>query len=157
VQGYKRFGRIVLGTVVAMLTLSVMVHATQVITTPNAATSSYNLAAGANSAAITPAVVGPPVLVMGTQTTTGEYGVGQVTLVRGPSTEQILEWTGLESPSGGTTGGSGITAGYSSAAGTHIVFLDFDHLVDIRVNSGTSFVVHNGNTITQTGNITMIW
>jgi hypothetical protein len=50
----RRLGSLLLAAVVAILTLSVMVHATQVITTPNAASASYSLAAGANSSAITP-------------------------------------------------------------------------------------------------------
>jgi hypothetical protein len=147
----RRFGSRVLAAVVVILTLSVMVHATQVITTPNAAFFSYNIANGANSAPITP-VVGQAVLVMGTQTVLGNFGVGEVTMVRGPSGEPILEWTGLESCCPGT-----ITAGFSSAAGVHIVYLDFSHKVDIEVHAGPTFVVHNASGETATGNITMIW
>jgi len=62
-----RFGSLILAAVVATLTLSVVVHATQVITTPNAAFFSYSLAAGANSAPATP-VANQSVLLMGTQT-----------------------------------------------------------------------------------------
>lgn len=151
-QDYKRarrFGSLVLATVAAILTLSVVVHATQVITTPNAAFISYNLAAGATSAPITP-VANQSVLVMGTQTTVGVRGVGFVTMLHIPSS--FLEWTGLES-----TAGSAITQGFSPAAGTHIVFLDFAHQVDIQVHTADTFVVHNGATAARTGNVTLIW
>jgi hypothetical protein len=43
-----------MATVVAIVTSMVVANATQTITTPNAAFVSYSLAAGANSAAITP-------------------------------------------------------------------------------------------------------
>jgi hypothetical protein len=151
---YKRarhFGSLVLAAVVAVLMLSVMAHATQVITTPNAAFFSYSLANGASSAPITP-VEGRAILVMGTQTVLGNFGVGQVTMVRGPSGEPILEWTGLESCCPGA-----ITTSFSSVAGTHIVYLDFSHTVDIEVHAGPTFVVHNASGIAATGNITMIW
>jgi len=156
----RHFGSLVLATVVAILTLSVMVHATQVITTPNAAFFSYSLANGASSAAITP-VRNQSVLVMGTQTAQGFRGVGQVTLLHlnmpgtfGP----FLEWTGLESPCcGANTGGSVITSGFNFTAGTHIVWLDFNHTVDIQVQTGDTFVVHNASGFTATGNVTMIW
>jgi hypothetical protein len=50
-----------------------------------------------------------------------------------------------------------ITQGYSSAFGTHIVFLDYDGTVDIEVNNGDTFFVHNANSITMKGNVTLIW
>jgi hypothetical protein len=145
----RHFGSLILVTVVAILTLSVVVHATQVITTPNAAFSSYSLAAGASSAPITP-VAGQAVLVMGTATTSGAQSVGEVTMVHTPL--NCLEWTGLESFSG-----AAITSGCSFGGGTHIVYLDFFHQVDLRVNSATTFVVHNASSFTRTGNVTMIW
>ena len=145
-----RFGSLILAAVVAMLTLSVVVHATQVITTPNAAFFTYNLAAGANSAAITP-VANQSVLVMGVQTAPVTYaGTGHVTLMRSPGS--FLEWVGLESPSA-----AAITSGFSGAAGTHIVFLDDIHSVDIQVNIRDTFRIHNANTSTMTGNVTLIW
>ncbi len=152
---YKRarhFGSLVLAAVVAILTVSVMVHATQVISTPNAAFFSYSLAPGANSAPITP-VANQSVLVMGTHTTFGFRGVGQVTLLRIPSS--FLEWTGLESTC--FCGPSTITSGFSGVAGTHIVWLDFDHIVGIQVNTADTFRVHNGSGSTVTGNVTLIW
>jgi hypothetical protein len=145
----RHFGSLALAAVVAILTLSAMVHATQVITTPNAAFFSYNLANGANSAPITP-VANQSVLVMGTQTASGNRGQGHVTLLR--IAGNFLEWTGLESCCPGA-----ITASFSGAAGTHIVWLDFIHSVDIQVNSPDTFRVHNASGVTATGNVTLIW
>jgi hypothetical protein len=87
---------------------------------------------------------------MGTQTNSGFRGVGMVTLLRIPSS--FLEWVGLES-----TAGAAITQGFNGAAGAHILFLDFSHTVDIRVNSPDTFVIHNGNGSPAAGNVTMIW
>jgi hypothetical protein len=148
-KGARRFGSLVLAALVAILTVSVLVHATQTISTPNAAFVSYSLAAGANSLAITPAA-NQAVLVMGTQTTFNFRGVGFVTLLRIPSS--FLEWTGLES-----IAGSAITSGFSGTPGTHIVWLDFAHQVDIQVNTADTFRVHNGSGAVRTGNVTLIW
>ncbi len=52
IQKFSRPGVILMATVVAIITSMVVANATQTITTPNAAFISYNLAAGANSAAI---------------------------------------------------------------------------------------------------------
>jgi hypothetical protein len=135
--------------VVATLTLAVVAQATQTITTPNAAFISYNLAPGANSAAIFPAA-NQSVLVMGTCTTLNFRGVGHVTMLRIPAS--FLEWVGLESHAG-----AAITQGFSGVAGTHIVYLDFSHQVDIEVNTTDSFRVHNGAAARRTGNVTLIW
>jgi hypothetical protein len=64
----------------------------------------------------------------------------------------FLEWVGLES-----TAGAAITQGFSGAAGTHILYLDFAHQVDIEVNTPDSFRVHNGAAAVRTGNVTLIW
>jgi hypothetical protein len=145
----SRIRTLLLAGVVVVLALGVATHAAQTITTPNEASFGYNLAAGANSAAITPAA-NTPVLVQGVQTALGYRGVGHVSLLRVPSS--FLEWTGLESPAS-----AAITAGFSGTAGTHIVYLDYSHTVDIRVNSTDTFVVHNGNGIAMTGVVTLIW
>jgi hypothetical protein len=87
---------------------------------------------------------------MGQQNALGFRGVGQVTLLWVPGS--FLEWVGLESPSG-----AAITSGYSSSPGTHIVFLDFAHQVDIQVNSADTFVVHNGSPQAQYGSVTLLW
>jgi|HubBroStandDraft_6_1064221.scaffolds.fasta_scaffold98071_2 hypothetical protein len=152
---FHRFGIAAIATMVALLTAAVLVHATQVITTPNAAFSSFNLEAGGNSAPITP-VLGQSVLVMGAVTTLEDLGEGEVVLSRGPADEQGLNWTGLEAPTA-FNGGSGITAGFNSTVGTHIVYLDFSHKVDVEIHSATQIMVHNGTAAAATGNVTLIW
>jgi hypothetical protein len=145
----SRISRLVLAALVAVVALNIGMHATQTISTPNASKISYNLSAGASSAAVTPAE-SVPVLVMGVQNNLGYRGVGQVSMLRVPSS--FLEWTGIESPSA-----AAITSGFSGTAGTHIVYLDFSHLVDIEVASTDTFVIHNANTIAMAGVVTLIW
>jgi hypothetical protein len=115
----------------------------------NTASVSYSLEAGADSAPITPAA-NAPVLVMGCQTALGFRGVSQVTLLRIPG--NFLEWVGLES-----TAGAAITQGFSATPGTHILWLDFAHQVDLRVSSADTFVVHNGSSGVRTGVVKLIW
>src|SRR5438477_8742796 len=106
-QKFSRPGVILLATVVAILTTMVVANATQTITTPNAAFITYNLAAGANSAVITPST-NKSVLVMGC-CTTGSPGVGQVSLLHIPGF--AIEWVGLESNSAAATAGASSTPG----------------------------------------------
>jgi hypothetical protein len=146
---FSRPATMLLAVIIATVTCAVIAQATQTITTPNAAFISYNLAAGANSAAIFPAA-NQSVLVMGTCTTLNFRGVGHVTMLRIPA--NFLEWVGLES-----TAGSAITQGFSGVVGTHILYLDFAHQVDIEVNTTDSFRVHNGAAAVRTGNVTLIW
>jgi hypothetical protein len=135
--------------VVGVTSFAIVARATQTITTPNAAFASYNLAAGANSAAIFPAA-NQAVFVMGSCTTLNFRGVGHVTMLRIPAS--FLEWVGLESHAG-----AAITQGFSGVAGTHILYLDFSHQVDIEVNTTDSFRIHNGSAAVRTGNVTLIW
>lgn len=141
--------RLLLAGVVAMLTFAVVAPAIQTIVTPNAASFSYSLAAGGISPSFVP-VSNQPVLVMGVQLALGFRGVGQVTLLRIPGS--FLEWVGLES-----TAGAAITQGFSAVAGTHIVFLDFSHQVDIEVASADAMRVHNTSTGARNGVIRLIW
>ena len=145
---------ILLAAVVVIITSIVVANATQTITTPNAASISYSLAASANSAAITPAT-NKPVLLMGCTTTLGQAkGVGQVSLLHIPSAG--FEWTGLESPTN-VSGGATITSGLNNAAGTHIVYIDSSHLVQIQVTTADTILIHNGSSIAVTGNVTLVW
>jgi hypothetical protein len=149
---YKKIvrpARLLLAGVVAMLTCAVVAPAVQTITTPNAAIFSYALPPGGISGSFFP-VPNQPVFVMGCQLQVGFRGVGQVTLLRIPAS--FLEWVGLES-----TAGAAITQGFSALAGTHIVFLDFSHQVDIEVASADSFNIHNTSTGFRSGIVTLIW
>jgi len=147
-----RSATLLLAGVVAVLTFAVVAQAVQTITVANASLISYNLAPGANLIVTVP-VANQPVLVMGCQLTAGDRGVGQVTLLRVPA--NFLEWVGLES-----TAGAVITQGFSAVLGTHILFLDFAHLVDLEVQNADQFRIHNGRaagTANVTGNVKMIW
>jgi len=144
-----RVTRPLLTCLVLALTLTVVVQASQTIKTPNAVAVNYDLLAGATSAAVTPAT-SQPVVVMGVQNSLGYRGVGGVTMLHVPSS--FLEWEGLESPAA-----AAITSGFSGVAGTHIVYLDYSHLVDIQVASADTFVIHNGNSIEMAGVVTLIW
>src|SRR6201982_3036138 len=95
IQKFSRPGVILLATIVAIITSIVVANATQTITTPNAVKITYNLAAGANSAAITPAT-NTSVLVMGCSITiSSNPSLGQVSLLHLPGDGMV--WIGLES------------------------------------------------------------
>jgi hypothetical protein len=142
----SRWAAILLATIVAIITSAVVANATQTITTPNAVKITYNLAAGADSAAITPAT-NTSVLVMGCSTSGGTQAVGQVSLVR--TSVGTIVWVGLESyPSATITQGASIG---------HMVYIDFFHKVDIQTISGESIRVHNASNGVQAGNVTLIW
>jgi hypothetical protein len=80
----SRVSQLLLAAFVAVVALNIGMHATQTITTPNASKVTYNLAAGASSAAVTPAE-SVPVFVMGVQNDLGYRGVGHVTMLHVPS------------------------------------------------------------------------
>jgi hypothetical protein len=132
-----------------MLTLIIVVHAGAVASTPNAAFYSYSLAPGAASGLISPPA-GQSVLLMGSNTTYGDRGVGQVAMLH--ITGAFLEWVGLNSTRNGT-----IAQGYSAVAGTKIVQLDFGGYVYVEVANADNFEIVNSDTIAQTGNVTLIW
>jgi hypothetical protein len=136
-------------TVVFALTTTVLVRASQSVTVPNAAMFTYNLAPGANTGIITPAA-NQAVFVMGTQTTVGFRGVAMATLLHIPAS--FIEWVGIES-----TSGAAITQGFSGAAGSHILYLDFSHQVDVQVASPDAILIHNGAAQNRTGNLELIW
>jgi hypothetical protein len=148
-QEFSRPIAVVLAVAVAIVTFGVTVRAAQTISTPNAAFVSYNLAAGAVGPAIFPPA-NQSVIIMGTCTTLNFRGVAQMTVLRIPG--GFVEWVGLES-----TAGAAITQGFSGTAGTHMLFLDFSHQVDIEVNTTDSIRVHNESAATRTGNLTLIW
>jgi hypothetical protein len=136
--------------VVATLTCAVAAHAVQTITTANAATVAYNLAGGAISAPITPPA-NLPVFVMADQIlATGCVGSSDMTVVNSAGQSNALVWNGIED-------GGGFTPGISAVFGTHMMFIDLCHSVQIEVFNKTSFVVANGAAIVQKGNVTEIW
>jgi predicted small integral membrane protein len=153
IQKFSRPGAILMATVVVIITSMIVANAAQTFTTPNSAFVSYSLAAGANSAPITP-VASRSLLVIGCCTTSGNRGVGQVSLLHIPSFN--ISWVGLESYAGVP---AAITQGASNTVGTHIVFIDGNHVVDIQVASAgaNTIQIHNGSSGTQAGNVTLVW
>ena len=149
IQKFSRPGVILLATVVAIITSVVVANATQTITTANAAFVSYSLLANTSSAAITPAT-NRSVLVMGCCTTLSDQGVGQVSLLHIPSAG--MTWVGL-----GSFSPAAIAQGADATAGTHIVYIDFSHSVDIQLASADTILIHNGSTGTRAGNVTLVW
>jgi hypothetical protein len=80
-------------------------------------------------------------------------GVGQVSLLHIPG--WFIQWFGFESTTGDST--TTVTSGLGGLVGRHIVWLDGVHTVDIQVASADTIRVHNGNSLTETGNVTLVW
>lgn len=114
----------------------------------------YDLAPGQASPAYTlPA--NKSVSVTGNCLTLNQRGVASATIlqVTEPNgTASFLEWVGLESHAG-----SVITQGFSSTSGTHILYLDFSHQVDIQVNSASTFVIRNSSGGQRRGTVTLTY
>jgi len=87
---------------------------------------------------------------MGCCTTVTDAGVGQVSLQHNSGAGMV--WVGLESYSPAS-----IASGASISAGTHIVYIDDGHMVDIQVASIDTIRVHNSAPFTVAGNVTLIW
>jgi hypothetical protein len=145
IQKFSRPGAILLAAVVAIITSIVAANAAQTFTTPNSAFISYSLAAGASSAPITP-VTNRSVLVMGCCTTSGDTGVGQVSLLH----STFIRWVGFNSS-------GSIANGASATAGTNIVQIDGTEQATIQVASANTILIHNGNGGTVAGNVTLVW
>ncbi len=152
----------------ALFTLSATAYAQeaipQVVVVPEASVTRYSLAAGATSALIN-VPVNVPVKLVGTQISAGFRGVGEAALLAIPGSGGFIEWAGLDSccaavsdttsPSAGTSGFSGPSIG--APLGTKIVFLDFDHKVQVEAASATQIRVHNLGTSAATGSIMLSW
>src|SRR5262249_30256319 len=138
-----------LAALVVGLALSCSGRALAVGTTPNATQTFYSLAANTQSGAIVPPA-SVPTLVMGTCITNGVRGVGQIALLRVAGT--FLEWTGIHSPAG-----AAITSGFSGAAGTDMLRIDFAGAVVLEVNSTDTYRVRNNAAALRQGYVTQIW
>jgi hypothetical protein len=114
----------------------------------------YDLAAGQASPAYTlPA--NKSVSVTGNCLTLDYRGVASATILQvteANGSPSFLEWVGLES-----TSGSVITEGYSATQGTHILYLDYSHEVDIEVNSANSIVIRNSSGGQRRGTVTLTY
>jgi len=153
-ERFFRLARLMVAALVVSVTGAVTLHAIATVKTPNAAAYNYILNPGYGTGPITP-VGNTPIWVMGVQTTSGYRGVGRVAMLQVPGS--FLEWTGLESTC--YCGPSTITAGYSGTAGTHIVYLDWDHYVDLQAVAPDTFQVFNSqsNTTGASGTVTLVW
>jgi len=136
---------------VILITSVVLVNATMTITLPNAVSFPFNLAPGGTMGIAVP-TIDRPVLLMGATHTVGFRGIGHVSILRANAAPGLIMWTGLESAAG-----SAITSGFSSALGTHVVYIDFAHQVDIQVLNAAGVRVRNGAGAPRAGNVTMIW
>jgi hypothetical protein len=77
-----------------------------------------------------------------------------VSLLHSPST--LIAWSGVESHSGVPTT---IASGANSTPGTHIVFIDAGHVVDVQIGATVDTIrVHNSHpSLTLAANVTLIW
>lgn len=148
-QRASRPSAYMLAALVVGLAFSCSGRALAVGLTPNASQSFYSLAANTQTGAFVPAA-NVPTLLMGTCITNGFRGVGHVAMVRIPGA--FLEWVGQHSTSSGAT-----THGFSGAAGTDILRIDFSGQVVVEVNSPDSFRVRNNAAALRQGYITQIW
>jgi hypothetical protein len=150
---FVRPAQFALAAVVAVTTLTVLAHAAQSLATANRVSVVYKVAPGKNGTNITPASNLPVMIVadqIGTACDCDDVGSSFMTVVNSSNDEELV-WNGFES------NGGGLTSGFSPAAGTHIMYIDFGHAVDLEVTNGTSFHVHNAGSDTANGNVTLIW
>jgi len=143
-----RIGVLAASAIAAMMAAGVVSEAAITITAPNTTVVNYTLAPGATSAAIEPPSTSA-VLLGGISSTAGNFGVGTINLVHITST--VINWVGQESATGA------ITHGGTTTPGTHVVFLDASHKVDVEILSADELVVHNAAATTETGKIKLIW
>src|SRR6187551_581893 len=129
---YSLFGARVLALLVVMVTSTVVVKSVTTYPTAEAVSYRYALAPGGSLGA-TVIGIDRPILLMGCNSTVGNRGIGHVTIQRAFAAPQFLMWVGLESAAG-----PAITSGFSGVLGTHIVYLDFAHTVDVEVLSAAA-------------------
>jgi hypothetical protein len=149
-ETFTRVAGLFTAALVTTVTSVVVAHAVQTVTTPNATTIAYNLAPGANSSFNISPAANAPVFVMANQSTLQDVGSSDMTVVNS-TTDNELVWNGIESNAGG------VTAGFSALAGTHMIFIDYSHCVDLEVTKANSYHVHNGCSGSRTGQVTQLW
>ncbi len=86
------------------------------------------------------------------QNAVGFRGVGQVTLLRTTTPPAFLEWVGVDIAT------SAVTSGFSSSAGTHIIYCDYTgKTVDMQVRGTSAIQIVNTGAVKATGVITFSW
>jgi hypothetical protein len=145
----RRFGVVAVAVLVLFSVAEVVSKAAVTFATANSSIAPYTLAAGATSGGITPPA-NTPVVMMGSNTTATNFSIASVNVVHVPSTQ--IRWVGLESPPS-----AAIVQGATSTPGTHVMYLDYNHQVDLEILSADQVVIHNAATTTQTGTVKLIW
>ena len=110
---------------------------------------SYNLAAGASSTPIS-LPGNAPLLVIATNTTAGDRGIGSMTVLHVPG--QFLEWSGVNSTTG-TNPVPTTTGGFSATPNQPMLIVDYGALVTIQVADADHFMVHNATNSTEAGSV----
>jgi hypothetical protein len=139
-------------SIVGLATFAVVANAGQAVPL-NRVSANYTLSPGTNSGNFTPKS-NTPVIILASQVGTvcgcDDVNSSLMTVVNS-SVDGELVWNGFESTAGG------LTEGFSPTAGTHIMYIDFGHVVDLQVTNATSFHVHNGNSETMNGTVTLLF
>jgi hypothetical protein len=91
-----------------------------------------------------------PVKLMVAQITEGTRAVGEATLLA-PSPASFVEWVGYDYAT------EAFTNGFTSTAGTHIIWADFSEDVDVQVGDANHIQVHNNNSGAQKVILTLIF
>ena len=92
-HSFPRPASMLLAALVGALTMTCTARATQTNTTPDASSTTYNLAAGANGANITPSA-DKPVYVAGVCTVSGNRGTGHVSMLHATGAKSLPIGTG---------------------------------------------------------------
>jgi hypothetical protein len=97
-----------------------------------------------------------PLFLTGSSTTPTSRGTASVTLLVTSVAPTLTEWNGLESTWSGAAAFTSAFA-FTPNTGTHIVFLDYQHTVDVQTNGTTAIRIHNANVAARQGTITLTW
>jgi hypothetical protein len=111
----------------------------------------YSVGPGATSLAIPIPAANTPISITCVQNAVGARGVGQVTLLRATTPPAFLEWVGVDIAT------SAVTSGFSSSAGTHIIYCDYTGTVDMQVRGTSAIQIVNTGAVKATGVITFSW
>jgi len=119
-------------------------------TAPSFETLTVTVPASSTSSPITIPVANKPVQIIIANESVGNRGIAQVTIQR-VNPDSFLEWVGMDIATGS------ISDNYSSTAGTHIIYADYDSAVDVQVHSATQIQLVNTYGASQKVVISMIY
>ena len=144
----SRAASLLIAALIGVVTVAVIAHASQSITTPNAMQIPYDLSFTAESVPIA-LPVNQPVLVIGSDsdfTKNGNFGLGQATM-NSNTNDQLIYLIAIDYGSGATS--SFNVTSYGSI--TRVFELDAQGLVDLRTDGRTIFVLNLDNSSSGTG------